>query len=145
MKKTFTKIILTVSLVLTLLSVFGQGSLGLISEPVFAQDKIFIAQSDGTNYARSGMNDLAGKLGLQKENGDLISKIAGFVRIVLVLLGGALLILFIVAGFMRMFAMGVAEKIKKSNDIMISAVTGLLIIAVSYIFVNWILMELTKF
>jgi hypothetical protein len=58
---------------------------------------------------------------------------------VLPLIGSAMLVVFIYAGFLWASARGNEEQIKKAKKILVGAILGLLILALAAVTVNWIL------
>lgn len=72
-------------------------------------------------------------------NDPSVSNIVGrAIKIALGIIGSIALILFIIAGFVWMTAQGNAEKIKKSQAIMLWAAIGLVVIFSSYILLTFV-------
>lgn len=88
--------------------------------------------------AQGGLEETAGAAGLPT-NTNIVKIIGQVIYIILGFLGIVFIILIIYGGFMRMTATGNSEQIKKSTNIILSAVIGVIIILASYSITAFIL------
>lgn len=100
--------------------------------------KLVLAASDG------GLGATANSAGLKSGTGDLSGKIGAIVGSLLGLVGTVFVVLMIYAGVLWMTAAGEEEKIKKSKDLIIGAVIGLVIIFSAYAITSFVLEDVVS-
>lgn len=70
--------------------------------------------------------------------------IGGIIKVILGMLGVALVVLIIYGGFIWMTSLGEAQKIEKAKNIIKSSIIGVVIILSSYVITNFVFTDLLK-
>ena len=91
-----------------------------------------------------GLNATAQEAGIPTEKADVPSIIGQVIGVILSFLSVAFLILMLYAGFIWMFARGNEAEVTRAKNIIIAAVTGLIVVAASYAVTKFIFDFLIK-
>lgn len=98
--------------------------------------------------AQFGLQETARKAGLIPETGDAPFGVAGLVGTVvgygLAFIGVIFFVLMLYAGFLWMTARGNEEQVKKAQELIQSAIIGIVIVFMSYVITNFVLGRLTS-
>ena len=108
-------------------------SLGLLLLPGLAAAQDFTSTLDDTGTAVYGSPD----------NADFFETLGLILNIVLSVLGVALLVLFIYAGFLWMTAAGNDQRVAKAKGILLNAIIGMLILVSSYAISAFVVSQLS--
>ena len=108
-------------------------SLGLLLLPGLAAAQDFTGTLDNTGTAVYGSPD----------NADFFETLGLFLNIILSVLGVALLVLFIYAGFLWMTAAGNDTRVAKAKSILVNAVVGMLILVSAYAISSFVVDQLS--
>ncbi len=94
--------------------------------------------------AQYGLEETAKAADLSTESGDLPSAIGSFISIALGVLGVIFLCLMLYAGWLWMTAMGDNKKVQTAKDLIIAAVSGIIVIVLAYAVTSFVLDKLSR-
>lgn len=116
----------------------------ILNPPLVAQANLQLAAGGAVQQVKDGVNNAADATDIDLPDGSAESLAGQIINTLLAFLGVFFLILTIYAGFLWMTAGGDEKKTAKSRQILTNAVIGLLIIAVAYLLVNFVIFTLIK-
>lgn len=129
----------------SLISLVAVSSLIFINLIIISQPLVTHAQASGAVLEiQNGVNSTADTEGIGLPGGTAESLAGQIINTLLAFLGVFFLILTIYAGFLWMTAGGDEKKTAKARQILTNAVIGLIIIAVAYLLVNFVIFTLIK-
>jgi len=93
--------------------------------------------------AQYGLEETARAAEIPTGNSSLPTLIGSFINIVLGVIGVVFLVLLLYAGFLWMTAMGDSKKISTAKDLIIAAVSGIIVIVLAYSITSFVLNSLS--
>ena len=94
--------------------------------------------------AQYGLDETAGAAGISTGGGDLPTTIGRVISIALGVLGVIFLCLLLYAGWLWMTAMGDSKKVSTAKDLIIAAVSGIIVIVLAYAVSSFVLTSLSN-
>jgi uncharacterized BrkB/YihY/UPF0761 family membrane protein len=93
--------------------------------------------------AQYGLEETAEAANISTEGGDLPTTVGSIISIGLGAIGIIFLVLLVYAGFLWMTAMGDPKKVSTAKDLIIAAVSGIIVIVLAYSITSFVLSSLS--